>query len=57
MGRRLYETMPYWETADQDQALSDAELEWTALWNAVPKVVFSSRPAPSTRKSSSSATA
>ncbi|MFF4050697.1 hypothetical protein ACFYZ5_29055 [Streptomyces chartreusis] len=33
MGRRLSETMPCWETADQDQALSDAELEWTALWN------------------------
>lgn len=57
MGRRLSETMPCWETADQDQALSDAELERTALWNPLPKVVFSSRPAPSTRKSSSSATA
>jgi dihydrofolate reductase len=41
MGRRLYETMLYWETADQDQALDDAELEWAALWNPLPKVVFS----------------
>jgi dihydrofolate reductase len=41
MGRRLYETMLYWETADQDQSLDDAELEWTALWKAIPKVVFS----------------
>jgi len=38
MGRRLYETMLYWETADQ---LDDAELEWAALWNPLPKVVFS----------------
>ena len=41
MGRRLYETMLYWETADQDSSLDDAELEWTALWKPLPKVVFS----------------
>jgi dihydrofolate reductase len=41
MGRRLYETMLYWETADQDQSLDDDELEWTALWKPLPKVVFS----------------
>ncbi|HSA52059.1 MAG TPA: dihydrofolate reductase family protein [Yinghuangia sp.] len=41
MGRRLYETMLYWETADQERSLDDAELEWTALWNPLPKVVFS----------------
>jgi dihydrofolate reductase len=41
MGRRLYETMLYWETADQDQSLDDAELEWAALWKPLPKVVFS----------------
>lgn len=41
MGRRLYETMLYWETADQDPSLDDAELEWAALWNPLPKVVFS----------------
>jgi dihydrofolate reductase len=41
MGRRLYETMLYWETAEQDQTLDDAELEWTALWKPMPKVVFS----------------
>ena len=41
LGRRLYETMLYWETADQDGSLDDAELEWTALWNPLPKVVFS----------------
>jgi dihydrofolate reductase len=41
MGRRLYETMLSWETADQDPSLGDAEREWTALWNPLPKVVFS----------------
>ncbi len=41
MGRRLYETMLYWETADQDQSLDDPELEWAALWKPLPKVVFS----------------
>ncbi|MET7293239.1 dihydrofolate reductase family protein [Streptomyces griseoloalbus] len=40
MGRRLYETMLYWETADQS-SLDDSELEWTAIWNPLPKVVFS----------------
>ncbi|MFC9125362.1 dihydrofolate reductase family protein [Streptomyces sp. NPDC057099] len=41
MGRRLYETMLYWETAEQDPALDDAGREWAALWNPLPKVVFS----------------
>ncbi|MES2209223.1 MAG: dihydrofolate reductase family protein [Chloroflexota bacterium] len=41
MGRRLYETMLYWETADQEQSLDEAELEWAALWKPLPKVVFS----------------
>lgn len=41
MGRRLYETMLYWETAEQGHELDEAELEWAALWKALPKVVFS----------------
>jgi dihydrofolate reductase len=41
LGRRLYETMLYWETADQDPGLDDAMLEWAALWKPLPKVVFS----------------
>ena len=41
MGRKLYETMLYWETADQDPSIDDAELEWAALWKPLPKVVFS----------------
>jgi dihydrofolate reductase len=41
LGRRLYETMLYWETADQDPTLDEAMLQWAALWNRLPKVVFS----------------
>jgi dihydrofolate reductase len=41
LGRRLYETMLYWETADQDRSLDDSMLEWAALWKPLPKVVFS----------------
>ena len=41
MGRRLYETMLYWETADQDPSLDDSMLEWAAIWKPLPKVVFS----------------
>ena len=42
LGRRLYETMLYWETAGQDRSIGEAELEWAGLWNPLPKVVFSS---------------
>ncbi len=41
LGRKLYETMLYWETADQDPSLDDSMLEWAALWKPLPKVVFS----------------
>ncbi|KIF05075.1 deaminase [Streptomyces sp. RSD-27] len=41
LGRRLYETMLYWETADRDPSLDAAMLEWAALWKPLPKVVFS----------------
>jgi dihydrofolate reductase len=41
LGRRLYETMLYWETADEDPSIDDAEREWAALWKPLPKVVFS----------------
>ena len=41
LGRRLYESMRYWEAADQD-ALSDLERDFAALWISLPKVVFSS---------------
>ena len=41
LGRRLYETMLYWETADQDPSLDESMLEWAAIWKPIPKVVFS----------------
>lgn len=41
LGRRLYETMLYWETADQDPRLDDSMRTWAALWKPLPKVVFS----------------
>jgi dihydrofolate reductase len=41
LGRRLYEAMLYWETADEDRSLDDSRLEWAGLWKPLPKVVFS----------------
>jgi dihydrofolate reductase len=40
-GRRLYETMLYWETADQDPGFGPDEREFAELWQGLPKVVFS----------------
>ena len=40
MGRRLYETMLYWETAQPDPSSEASRVEWKALWTALPKVVF-----------------
>ncbi|MBD9733157.1 dihydrofolate reductase family protein [Streptomyces sp. H28] len=41
LGRRLYETMLYWETAAGDPSLDADQREWISLWNPLPKVVFS----------------
>lgn len=41
LGRRLYETMLYWETIDHDPPLSALEQEWGEVWRRLPKVVFS----------------
>ncbi|MGY1714129.1 dihydrofolate reductase family protein [Geodermatophilus sp. SYSU D01106] len=41
MGRRLYETMLYWEDAAQDPGLDGDRRTWVGLWNPLPKVVFS----------------
>jgi dihydrofolate reductase len=41
LGRRLYETMTYWETAHEDPAAPDYALEFAEIWKALPKVVFS----------------
>ena len=40
-GRRLYEVMVYWETADRNPSASDYELEFARIWKALPKLVFS----------------
>jgi dihydrofolate reductase len=40
-GRRLYETMLYWETAEQDQSLAEHEVEFARIWKELPRVVFS----------------
>ena len=40
MGRRLYETMLYWETVDPE-SLSPEPAEFREIWNALPKLVFS----------------
>ncbi|MEA2468707.1 MAG: hypothetical protein QOJ57_2833 [Thermoleophilaceae bacterium] len=40
-GRRLYEEMVYWETADQNPSAGDIEVEFAHIWQALPKIVFS----------------
>jgi dihydrofolate reductase len=40
-GRRLYEVMTYWDTADENPGLSDYELEFARIWKDTPKIVFS----------------
>ena len=39
-GRRLYETMLYWETP-QETSLPEEHVEFAQIWKALPKVVFS----------------
>ncbi|MGH9090433.1 MAG: dihydrofolate reductase family protein [Acidimicrobiales bacterium] len=41
LGRRLYETMLYWEDPDEEPSFDGPMLEWAARWNPLPKVVFS----------------
>ena len=41
LGRRLYETMKYWEDPANAAAFDESEREWAELWNALPKLVFS----------------
>jgi dihydrofolate reductase len=40
-GRRLYETMVYWETAHENPSASDYAIEFAGIWQALPKIVFS----------------
>jgi dihydrofolate reductase len=41
LGRRLYEEMLFWETADERPSAAEYELEFARIWKATPKVVFS----------------
>jgi dihydrofolate reductase len=40
-GRKLYETMNYWRTADQNPDISELELEYAKFWKRKSNVVFS----------------
>ena len=40
-GRKLYEVMTYWETADENPSAPEHELEFARIWKALPKIVFS----------------
>jgi len=39
-GRRLYETMLYWETAEESPLAAD-QVKFAQIWKALPKLVFS----------------
>jgi dihydrofolate reductase len=39
-GRRLYETMAYWERAEESPLVAE-HVEFAQIWKALPKVVFS----------------
>ena len=42
-GRRMYELMAgYWPTAGADPSATDTERDFARIWNAMPKIVFSS---------------
>ena len=40
-GRRLYELMRYWETAEENPSASEYEREFARIWKDTPKIVFS----------------
>src|SRR5512133_2859704 len=40
-GRRLYEDMRPWETADEDPSASEPVVEFARIWKETPKIVFS----------------
>jgi dihydrofolate reductase len=41
-GRRLYETMVFWETAEEDPERTEVERDFARIYKATPKLVFSS---------------
>jgi dihydrofolate reductase len=40
-GRRLYEEMAFWETAEANPSAAEHELEFARIWKSLPKIVFS----------------
>ncbi len=40
-GRRMYDVMQYWDTADQDPSLSEYMREYAHIWKNIHKIVFS----------------
>ena len=40
-GRRMYEVMVYWDTADKDPSNPEYVLEFARIWKNIHKVVFS----------------
>jgi dihydrofolate reductase len=40
-GRRLYEAMLYWETAEENPSAGEIELEFARIWKPLPKIVVS----------------
>lgn len=40
-GRRMYETMRFWETAEDRPGATEPVREFARIWKAMPKIVFS----------------
>ncbi|MCE7062129.1 dihydrofolate reductase family protein [Dyadobacter sp. CY343] len=40
-GRKMYETMVYWETAHEQPDMTQVALTWADQWKAAEKIVFS----------------
>jgi len=40
-GRRMYEVMRFWETAAENPAMADYEVEFAEIWQRTPRFVFS----------------
>jgi len=50
-GRRMYETMRYWETADAEPGRRPVSLDFARIWRGADKIVYSSTlPAPVTAR-------
>ncbi|MDP9116067.1 MAG: dihydrofolate reductase family protein [Actinomycetota bacterium] len=40
-GRRMYETLVYWETADVHREQAPVEWDWMQMWRSADKIVYS----------------